>query len=137
MTDWMVTQTGRFKAASAGASISDLTDLYYLSDGGQFVAEYFKLPWENRDSYVAHSPITHAGRVTTPVLIQHGERDQRAPIAGAWKFYRALKALGKTVEFDIYPRGGHVLYEPMQQREAMRRNLEWFQRWIPRDAGGR
>jgi hypothetical protein len=31
---------------------------------------------------------------------------------------------------DIYPRGGHVLHEPMQQREQMRRNLEWFARWI-------
>ena len=38
--------------------------------------------------------------------------------------------MGKTVEFDIYPRGGHVLREPMQQREQMKRNLEWFTRWI-------
>ena len=71
------------------------------------------------------------GQVTTPLLIQHGEVDPRVPIAGAWKFYRALKAMGKTVEFEIYPRGGHVLREPMQQREQMRRNLEWFTRWIP------
>jgi dipeptidyl aminopeptidase/acylaminoacyl peptidase len=130
MTNWMVTQAGRFKAASAAASISDLTDPYYLSEGGQFMVEYFKLPWENRQSYVQHSPITHAGRVSTPLLIQHGENDPRVPIAGAWKFYRALKARGKTVELDIHPRGRHVLYEPMQQREAMRRNLEWFNRWI-------
>lgn len=130
MTNWIVTQTGRFKAASAGASISDLADLYFLSEGGQFVAEYFRLPWENRESYAAHSPITFAGRVTTPLLIQHGENDPRVPIAGAWKFYRALKAMGKTVELDVYPRGGHVLREPMQQREQMRRNLEWFQRWL-------
>jgi dipeptidyl aminopeptidase/acylaminoacyl peptidase len=130
MTNWIVTQTGRFKAASAGASISDLADGYFLSEGGEFMAEYFKRPWENRESYAAHSPITHVERVTTPLLIQHGENDPRVAIAGAWRFYRALKALGKTVEFDIYPRGRHVLYEPMQQREAMRRNLEWFTRWI-------
>jgi len=130
MTNWIVTQTPRFKAASAGASISDLTDLYFLSEGGEFMVEYFKRPWENRESYAAHSPITFAGRVTTPLLIQHGENDPRVPIAGAWKFYRALKAMGKTVELDIYPRGGHVLREPMQQREQMRRNLEWFARWL-------
>jgi dipeptidyl aminopeptidase/acylaminoacyl peptidase len=131
MTDWIVTETGRFKAASAAASISDLADQYFLSDGGDFIAEYFKRPWEARESYAAHSPITHAGQVTTPLLIQHGERDARVPIANAWKFYRALKALGKTVEFDIYPRGGHVLFEPTLEREQMRRNLEWFQKWIP------
>jgi len=134
MTNWIVTQTNRFKAASTGASISDLTDMFYLSDGGEHMADYFRRPWENRESYVAHSPITFVERVTTPLLIQHGERDARVPIAGAWRFYRALKALGKTVEFDIYPRGGHVMYEPSLQREVMRRNLDWFQRWIPREA---
>jgi dipeptidyl aminopeptidase/acylaminoacyl peptidase len=130
MTDWIVTQTGRFKAASTAASISDLNDLYYLSDSGDVITEYFGTPWEARDSYAAHSAITFAAKVTTPLLIQHGERDPRVPIASAWRYYRALKALGKTVEFDIYPRGGHVLYEPMLQREAMTRNLAWFARWI-------
>ena len=130
MTNWIVTQTGRFKAASAGASLSDLSDTFYLSEGGEFMVGYFKRPWENRESYAAHSPLTFADRVTTPLLIQHGEADPRVPIAGAWKFYRALKAMGKTVELEIYPRGGHVLREPMQQREQMRRNLEWFTKWI-------
>jgi len=37
---------------------------------------------------------------------------------------------GRDIEFDIYPRGGHVLREPMLQREQMKRNLEWFERWI-------
>jgi dipeptidyl aminopeptidase/acylaminoacyl peptidase len=130
MTNWIVTQTNRFKAASAGASLSDLFDLYYLSEGGDFMVEYFKHPWEARESYIAHSPLTYVERVTTPLLIQHGERDARVPISGAWKMYRALRTLGKTVEFDIYPRGGHVLYEPMLEREQMQRNLEWFLRWI-------
>ena len=42
MTNWIVTQTSRFKAASSGASISDLADVYLLSEGGEFIAEYFK-----------------------------------------------------------------------------------------------
>jgi dipeptidyl aminopeptidase/acylaminoacyl peptidase len=136
MTNWIVTQTSRFKAASSGASLSDLSDTFYLSEGGEFMIAYFKRPWENRESYAAHSPLTFANRVTTPLLIQHGEADPRVPVAGAWKFYRTLKAMGKTVELEIYPRGGHVLREPMQQREQMRRNLEWFTRWIP-PAGAR
>ena len=130
MTSWIVTQTGRFKAASTGASLNDLTDEFFLSDAGDFMTGYFKHPWENAESYKSHSPLTFADRVTTPLLIQHGENDRRVPIANAWKYYRALKAFGKTVEFDIYPRGGHVLFEPMQEREMMRRNLQWFQKWI-------
>jgi dipeptidyl aminopeptidase/acylaminoacyl peptidase len=131
MTNWIVTQTNRFKAASSGASISDLSDMYYLPDGGDLMIEYFKRPWENRESYLSHSPITFVEKVRTPILIQHGERDPRVPLASAQKFYRALKALGKVVEYDMYPGAGHVYYEPLQERESMRRNLEWFARWIP------
>jgi dipeptidyl aminopeptidase/acylaminoacyl peptidase len=132
MTDWIVTQTGRFKAASAASSICDLEDQYFLSDAGEFLADYFGKPWERREAYAAHSPIRYAANVATPLLIQHGERDMRVPIAQAWKFYRALKALGKTVELEIYPRSSHLYYEPALEREAMRSNLEWFERWIPR-----
>jgi dipeptidyl aminopeptidase/acylaminoacyl peptidase len=131
MTNWVVTQTGRFRAASAAAGIADLTDARLIPDGGEIMTHYFREPWANRESYAAHSPLTFVERVTTPLLIQHGERDPRVPVAGAWKWYRALAALGKTVELDVYPRGGHVMYEPVLQREVMRRNLEWFLRWIP------
>jgi dipeptidyl aminopeptidase/acylaminoacyl peptidase len=130
MTNWIVTQTTRFKAASAGASIADLADVYYLTDSGEVMAEYFKRPWENPDGYREHSPITYAARVVTPLLIQHGDRDPRVPLATAQKFHRVLAALGKTVEFDVYPRGGHVFYEPMQERAVMQRNFEWFARFL-------
>jgi dipeptidyl aminopeptidase/acylaminoacyl peptidase len=130
MTNWIVTQTGRFKAASTGASLSNLAEMYYLSDGGEFMAEYYGVPWEEGASLAAHSPITYVTQVTTPLLIQHGENDMRVPVQQAWEFYRALKGLGKVVEFDIYPRGGHVDFEPPLEREYMRRNLEWFTRWL-------
>ena len=71
--------------------------------------------------------------VTTPLLIQHGENDYRVPLSQAQEFYKALKTLHKTVEFDIYPRGGHVNFEPPLEREYMRRNLEWFEKWLGRD----
>jgi dipeptidyl aminopeptidase/acylaminoacyl peptidase len=130
MTNWIVTQTGRFKAASTMCSVSDIADLYYLSDAGDFTVEYFGPPLEKAEAYATHSPITYAAKVTTPLLIQHGENDHRVPIMQATKFYKALKGLGKTVEMEIYPRGGHVIYEPALEREMMRRNLEWFRRWL-------
>jgi dipeptidyl aminopeptidase/acylaminoacyl peptidase len=130
MTNWIVTQTNRFKAASSGCSLSDLAQMYYLSDAGDFIVEYFGLPWEATDSLVEHSPITHVRNVSTPLLIQHGELDFRVPVSQAKEFYRALKALHKTVELDIYPRGGHVNFEPPLEREYWRRNLQWFTRWL-------
>ncbi len=137
LTSWIVTQTDRFKAASTAASVNDLTDMYYLSDAGAVMAEYFGTPWEHADAYVAHSPVAHAANVTTPLLIQHGETDQRVPVSLAWKFYRALKAHKKIVELDIYPRAGHVAYEPDMQREIMRRNLDWFVKWLGATVGSR
>jgi dipeptidyl aminopeptidase/acylaminoacyl peptidase len=134
MTDWIVTQTGRFKAASTAASICDLINLYYLSDGGDVVVEYFGFPWQDTASLIKHSPITHVRNVSTPLLIQHGEEDRRVPLGQAQQLYKALKALHKTVEFDIYPRGGHVNYEPPLEREYMLRNLKWFQRWLKPDS---
>lgn len=130
MTDWIVTQTSRFKAASAMCSISDIADLYYLSDAGDITRAYFGFPWEAPETYATHSAISHVAKVTTPLLIQHGESDRRVPLMQAQKFYKALKELGKTVELEIYPRGGHVIYEPDLEREMMRRNLEWFTRWL-------
>jgi dipeptidyl aminopeptidase/acylaminoacyl peptidase len=130
MTSWIVTQTTRFKAASTGASLTDLAGMFYLSDAGDPIAEYFGLPWEHPDRYRAHSPITHAGNVTTPLLIQHGENDRRVPVTQARQFYEALKRRNKIVELEIYPRAGHVVYEPVLEREQMRRNLAWFTRWL-------
>jgi len=131
MTNWIVTQTPRFKAAAAGASIADLHDLYYLTDGGDLMIEYFKLPWENPEGYARSSPLTHVAKVTTPILISHGDRDPRVPLVTAQKFFRALQVLGKTAEMDIYPRGGHVFYEPQQEKAVMTRNFDWMRKWIP------
>ena len=130
MTNWIVTQTPRFKAATAGASIADLTDLYYLTDGGDLMAEYYKLPWQNPEGYARSSPLTLVEKLTTPILISHGDRDPRVPLATAQKFFRALQAHGKIAEMDIYPRGGHVFYEPQQERAVMQRNFDWMLRHI-------
>jgi dipeptidyl aminopeptidase/acylaminoacyl peptidase len=130
MTDWIVTQTGRFKAASAACSLSDLVQEYYLSDAGDFMAEYYGYPWEDGAAMNAHSAINFVTKVTTPLLIQHGEEDHRVPVSQAQEFYKALKTLHKTVELDIYPRGGHVNFEPKLEREYMRRNMDWFMQWL-------
>jgi dipeptidyl aminopeptidase/acylaminoacyl peptidase len=130
LTNWIVTQTPRFKAATAGASIADLNDLYYLTDGGDLMIEYYKLPWENPEGYRRSSPLTHVANVTTPILISHGDRDPRVPLATAQKFFKALQAHGKTAEMDIYPGGGHVFYPPRQERAVMQRNYDWMLKYI-------
>ena len=131
MTNWIVTQTTRFKAASTGASISDLATCITCPTAGNSWSSISSGRGRTATPMRRTRRMTFVEKVETPILIQHGERDPRVPLASAQKFYRALKGLGKTVEYDMYPAADTCMYEPLQQRESMRRNLEWFLRWIP------
>jgi dipeptidyl aminopeptidase/acylaminoacyl peptidase len=79
----------------------------------------------------------HAGKVRTPTLIQHGEKDVRVPLPQSYELYQALKRRRVPTEFVIYPRQGHGLSEPQLIRDAMERNLAWFEAWVRRKKGGR
>ena len=68
--------------------------------------------------------------VTTPTLIQHGENDLRVPISQGYELYNALKRQGVTVQMVTYPRQPHGIQEPKLLKDAMERNLAWFERWI-------
>jgi len=63
-------------------------------------------------------------------LIQHGEADMRVPIAQGRELYMGLKKNGVATEFVIYPRQLHRIGEPRLLLDAMRRNVEWMNKWI-------
>lgn len=131
MTAWAITQTTRFKAASVGAGVTNLYSMYGQTDIPDAFESYFgAVPWEDREEYERHSPMFFAGHIKTPTLIQHGQADERVPLAQARELYRALKKNQVPVEFAIYPRQGHLILEPKLQADMLRRNLDWFMRWI-------
>ena len=68
--------------------------------------------------------------VTTPTLIQHGEQDLRVPISQGYELYNALRRQNVQTKMVVYPRQPHGLQEPQLIKDAMERNLEWFDRWI-------
>ncbi len=131
MTGWAITQTNRFKAASSGAGLFNLASMYGQTDIPGFMERYWEAtPWADIETYSAHSAITHAARIRTPTLIQHGDRDVRVPLPQAQELYQALKRRRVPVEFIVYPRQGHALSEPKLVRAVMQHNLEWFERWL-------
>ena len=131
MTSWIVTQTDRFRAASIGAALPNLVSFAGTSDVPDFVPDYFGGDfWERTDAWLKHAPMFHVGGVTTPSLIQHGERDERVPVSQAYELYNALKRQGVETKLVIYPRQPHGIREPKLLLDAMERNLEWFARWI-------
>jgi dipeptidyl aminopeptidase/acylaminoacyl peptidase len=130
MTNWIVTQTGRFRAASSWAGVCDLATLYALSDAGDFTLAYFGTPWENAEAYRRHSPITYLSGMNTPLLIQHGESDNRVPASESIRCHKILAAQGKPALLEIYPRAGHVPFEPRMQLRLQDRNLQWFKQQL-------
>ena len=71
-----------------------------------------------------------SSKVTTPVLVLHGEQDTRVPITLGLEFYRGLKMLGKDAEMVRYPREPHWFHEPAHQEDVQRRVLDWFDRHL-------
>ena len=131
MTSWIVTQTKRFKAASAGAPVTNLMSFNGTADIPSFVPDYFGgQSWDAIDVYQKHSPMFNVKGVSTPTMIQHGEADVRVPISQGYEFYNALKAQGVPARMLVLPRQPHGPNEPKMQIAAMKSNLEWFEKYI-------
>ena len=131
MTSWVITQTKRFKAASVGAGVTNLMSFTGTADIPGFVPDYFGGEyWDVFDRWRSRSAMFNVKGVTTPTLIQHGEEDRRVPISQGYELYNALVRQGVTTKMVVYPRQPHGLQEPKFIKDAMERNLEWFDRWI-------
>jgi dipeptidyl aminopeptidase/acylaminoacyl peptidase len=133
MSACAVTKTNRFKAAILGAGISDWESLVATSNVPDFERDLTgRAPWEEvkKDQKVAYSPIKYAKNVKTPVLILHGQNDDRIPLGQALGFYRALKENGVETEFVIYPREPHIILERAHQIDLLFRVRSWYDRWL-------
>ncbi len=134
MTNWVITQTPRFKAAVAGASLANLVSFYGTSLYSDLLeSEFAPRPWEG-DGFAElwrWSPLAQVGKVTTPVLFLHGESDQDVPITQAEEMYTALRRQGKEAVLVRYPGEGHGLRKPRNVLDSYRRIVDWFRRFLP------
>ena len=131
MTSWIVTQTHRFKAASAGAPVTNLMSFNGTADIPSFIPDYFGgQSWDVMDRYQKHSPMFNVKGVTTPTMIQQGDADIRVPISQGYEFYNALKVQGVPTRMLVLPRQPHGPNEPKMQLAAMKANLEWFEKYL-------
>jgi dipeptidyl aminopeptidase/acylaminoacyl peptidase len=129
MTVWMMGHYRGWKAAVAGAAITDFTDSYDLSDiGVTYGSGWGGSIWTDRYEAMvrAQSPITYYRNMTTPTLILSNTGDVRVPIVQSFKLYRALKDRGVPVQFIAYPIGGHVPSDPVRWRDVYRRMVDWI-----------
>ena len=127
MTSWTVTQTDRFRAAIAGAIISDRYSMYGTTDIPLFMEHHCaSLPWDKRDNYFERSAIAYVENVKTPIMFIHGEGDLRCPISQSEEFYLSLKRLHKTAVMVRYPGEFHGFTKPSHKFDRFERMLAWF-----------
>mgnify|MGYP005725219543 CR=1 FL=1 len=133
MTNWIITQTRRFKAAVAGASISNWISDYGVADIPRTKeSEFFGPPWEKqgRELLLKYSPIIYAGNVATPTLFIHGEADLRVPIEEAEQMYVALKKNRVPARFVRYPDMYHGGWTPWNMVHRYDQELKWWRKYI-------
>jgi len=132
MTNWVITQTNRFKAAVSAASVSDLISFYATSMYQDLVhAEFRGFPWAG-DNYTLlwkWSPLAHVKNATTPTMFLHGENDNDVHITQAEQMFTALRQRGIESELVRYPREGHGFREPKHRLDSLTRTVEWFDRF--------
>ncbi len=129
MTNYVITHTDRFRAAVTMATISDLATLSGTTDQWESVDfDSGGPPWEREAYYRAHSAMPLVARITTPLLILHGEEDHTCRVTEAEQLFAALRKLRREVEFVRYPGEAHGFMRgrPRTQRDAHARLLAWF-----------
>jgi len=135
-TSFLVTQTDRFKAAVAGAPLTNMVSMYSLiykntgstnqpifeSSQGRFKGGY----WDNWDAYYRNSPVFFAKHVTTPLMILHNDRDGAVDFTQGVEYYNTLRRLQKPVILLEYTGENHGLRKPANQRDYTVRMKEFF-----------
>ncbi len=133
MTSWLIGHYQIWKAAMAGAPVTDMYDEYNLADGNVSGRYGFKgSPYlgENLKDYRAQSPITYAAQMKTPTLVMHDTGDARVTITQGYSLYHALKDNGVPVKFIAFPVAGHFPGDPVRQMDVYRLWVDWMDQYL-------
>jgi len=132
MTMFAVTQTNRFKAAVAGAGISDWLSYYGENSIDQWMVPYFGASvYDDPAVYAKSSAIDFIKQVRTPTLVVVGDRDGECPAPQSFEFWHALREQRVPTELVVYPNEGHGFVDPAHRTDVMERTVEWFARYMP------
>jgi len=132
MTMFAPTQTNRFKAAVAGAGISNWQSYYGENSIDQWMIPFFGASvYDDPSVYAKSSAIDFIKHDHTPTLLLVGDRDGECPAPQSFEFWHALRDLGTPTQLVVYPGEGHSFRSPDHRRDALARTLDWFATWMP------
>lgn len=135
-TSFLVTQTNAFRAAVAGAPLTEMITMYnsiYWNSGGGNMAifessqgRFTGSPLDVPEAYMRNSPITHAKNVTTPLVILHNDKDGAVDFTQGIFYYNTLRRLQKPVVMLQYKGENHGLRVPANMKDYTVRMREFF-----------
>ena len=137
---YLITQTNRFKAAGAGAPVSNMTSAYGgirwesgIARTGQYEEGQSRIGkdlWNGFDLYVENSPLFHVPNVTTPVLIMHNDADGAVPWWQGIELYNGLRRCGKQAWMLQYNDEAHNLRERRNRKDLSIRLSQFFDHFL-------
>jgi dipeptidyl aminopeptidase/acylaminoacyl peptidase len=133
MTTWLAGHYPVWKAAVAGAAVTDWVEMYDLSDGNVTQSEATGASPYVGDGMAVNrrqSPASSMTRIRAPTLIMCNTGDFRVPITQSYGLYRALMDNHVTTEFYAIPSGGHFPGDPIRQMDVYQRWIDWLQRFL-------
>jgi dipeptidyl aminopeptidase/acylaminoacyl peptidase len=133
MTVWLAGHYGGWKAAVAGAAVTDWVDQYNISDGNVGRAGAIGgSPWvgDNMKKYIAQSPITEAKNIKAPTLILANTGDPRVPVTQSYKLYHTLIDNGTVAKFIGWQIPAHNATDPVTQMERDRLWVNWMNTYL-------
>jgi dipeptidyl aminopeptidase/acylaminoacyl peptidase len=143
-TSFLITQTDMFKAAAAGAPLTNMISMYdliYWNSGGGNMSifeasqgRFRGAPWENWDAYERNSPVYHVKNVTTPLLMLHNDKDGAVDFTQGIEYYSALRRLKKPVVLVQYKGENHGLSKLENRKDYSVRMMEFFNHHLKGEA---
>ena len=135
MTNWIIGQTGRFKAAVSQRSIANWISKFCTTDiGYYFVADQqAATPWGDYEKLWAQSPLKYAHNAKTPTLFIHSEQDYRCWLAEGLQMFTALKYHGVDARLCMFRGESHELSRSGKPKHRIRRLkeiTEWFDNYL-------
>ncbi|HET9406759.1 MAG TPA: S9 family peptidase [Candidatus Sulfotelmatobacter sp.] len=131
MTNWLITQTTRFKAAMTGAGAVEHVG-NWGNDDTTFDDAYFLggRPWEAQPRYHDEAAIFQINKVKTPTHMVAGGSDIRVAVLEDYLLEHALHSLGVPNELLIFPGEGHELAKnPWHGKIKVREELKWLEKY--------
>jgi dipeptidyl aminopeptidase/acylaminoacyl peptidase len=123
----------RFCAVSGCSTLSSWVTYFFGSDSRYSIPFSGNLyrskgPFDEgmKEIFEKTAPMNGIDNVQTPILLQHGENDERVPLYSSKVIHRALKEKGIQTELFVFPGMGHSIWKPRENYAVLIQNYRWF-----------